>query len=145
VVGLVLLLRQRSSRKALQSWRAASRAPVDAAHLALDLVPDAPGSITTRDELQSVRGPVEQAADGLGRVSAQAPTAEGRTSAQQASEALRGLMFALEAGLILRESPTPPTGDQLMNADASARARRAEAATALQELDRLVTDPATVE
>jgi hypothetical protein len=141
VVGLILLLRQRSRRRAIEAWRAQSRPALEDANLALGLLPASEQEIIDRDHWQSVRLRIEEAGRSLDTTAAVSPTEPGRLAARQAAEGLRGLMFALESGLLLRESPVAPTGDQLMQADAAARARRSEAQSALDQLDRLINPP----
>jgi hypothetical protein len=125
----------------LQAWRIQSRPALDDAELALGLVPATEQQIVDRVHWQSVRQRIEEAARSLDTTAATSPSEPARLAARQAAEGLRGLMFALESGLLLRESPVAPTGDQLMQADAAARARRAEAQSALDQLDRIINPP----
>jgi hypothetical protein len=118
-----------------------SRPAVENAYLALGLVPASEHEIVDRGHWQSVRQRIEESTRSLDAAAAASPSEPGRLAAHQAAEELRGLSFALEASLLLRESPVAPSGDQLMQADAAVRARRAEAQTALDQLDRM-TKPA---
>ena len=54
------------------------------------------------------------------------------------AEALRGLVFALEADRLLRDGAQAPGPEQLAQADATCRARVSDLDIALSRLDRLV-------
>lgn len=138
VLTSVLLVRGAGRRRALRAWRTDSRGALETAHLAFGLIPASEQDVTDRGHWQQVRDRVEQAAQSLERAATAAPEDDGRRAALRAAEGLRGLMFALESALLLRQSPAPPTAEQLMQSDAAARARRAEAQAALDDLDRIV-------
>jgi len=138
LVALILLLRRRSRQRALSAWRVESKNALDAAHLSLSLLPTSPDEITDRAHWQSVRERVEQAALALERAGTAAPTEDGARVAGRTAEALRGLVFALEASRLLRDAAVTPTAEQLIEADAATRERRADVDAALNELDSLI-------
>ena len=73
--------------------------------------------------------------------SAQVPLHQRRTAlafAGRTAEALRGLVFALEASRLLRDAAVTPTAEQLIEADAATRERRADVDAALNELESLI-------
>jgi hypothetical protein len=139
VVALVIVLLVRRSRaRAQAAWREQSAAAVDMAHLAFNLLPASAQDIPDAAHWASVRRSVEEAADGLDRAAASAPTDAGAQSTRRGAEALRGVVFAVESERLLRAASPPPTAEQLFESDAVARSRRSDAAVALRALDRLV-------
>jgi hypothetical protein len=138
VLALIVLLRRRSRQRSLRAWRVQSENALDAAHLSLSLLPTSPEEITDRAHWQSVRERVEQAAQALERAGSAAPTEDGARVAGQTAESLRGLVFALEASRLLRDAAVTPTAEQLIEADAATRERRAQVDAALDELDSLI-------
>ena len=139
VAALVAVLVHRSRRRrAIQSWQSESRAAVDAAHLALNLLPGSEREIVDRAHWQAVRARVEEAAQLLERAASTAPTEEGAAASRRSAEALRGLGFALESSLLVREAATAPSGTQLAEADIATREGRLDAEQAVSDLDRVV-------
>jgi len=86
---------------------------------------------------------VETAAQSLDQSAGRAPTPEGAQASRTAADKLRGLWFALESDRLLREGTTPPTPEQLAQADTVTRARGSELDTALADLERIVRPPQT--
>ncbi len=123
VVALLVLLRRRSRQRALSAWRVESEKALDSAHLSLSVLPTSPEEITDDAHWQSVRDRVEQAAQALERAGTAAPTEDGARVARRTAEALRGLVFALEASRLLRTAAVTPTAEQLIEADAATRER----------------------
>ena len=137
-VLIALLVHRNTRAKAIRAWQQESGPAVDSAHLTLSLLPASGQDIADRAQWQSVRQRVEEAAQLLDRASSRAPTEQGARAASRSAETLRGLGFALESNLLLREASVAPTGQQLADADATARQRRYDAEAALAELDRAV-------
>jgi hypothetical protein len=138
VAGVLLLLARRRRAQAARAWRERSAPAVDVAGQAIGLLPMPGQPPLDAARWQSVRQTVDRAAEGLDRTASTAPTEEGVQAGRRAAEALRGLVFAVEADQLLRGGPTPPSPGQLADSDAVCRARRADAASALQALERLV-------
>ena len=139
LAALIALLVHRNTRaKAIEAWQADSRPALDSAHLTLSLLPASGQDIADRAQWNSVRQRVEEAAQLLDRAAARAPTQEGVRAASRSAETLRGLGFALESNVLLREASVAPTAQQLADADVTTRQRRLDAEAALAEMDRLV-------
>ena len=139
LAALIALLVHRNTRaKAIGAWQRESEPAVDSAHLTLSLLPASGQDITDRGQWAAVRQRVEEAAQLLDRAAGRAPTDDEARAADRSAETLRGLGFALESNLLLREAPVPPTAAQLADADVTARQRRIDAETALGEMDRAV-------
>jgi len=138
VAVIVLAVRRRNRNKAEQAWRHGTGGPLDEARLARELLPASGSDIPDAAHWQSVRERVEQAALTLEQAGAGAPSVAGATASRSAAEALRGLVFALEADRLLRDGTQAPSPDQLAQADATCRARTADLDGALDRLDRLV-------
>ena len=137
VAGIVALSRR---RKAGEVWLPSARAGYESAMLARGLLVAQP---TGGDaQLPKVRAQAEDAARTLDRVSASAPDATGQHAAAAVAEGLRGVMFSLEAEALLRSAPTPPTPDQLAEADVARRRRGGELDAALAQLDAMTRPPA---
>jgi hypothetical protein len=119
ILGIVLLVRSRSRRRALEGW-SKQAAPVLAQlaivrdRLADPRLQDPSGRAGTRELVQSVTG-------SLNRIADSAPSDEAAAAVNAVTENLRGLSFAQEADELLRSGPVPPTGDQLAQADQAAR------------------------
>jgi hypothetical protein len=112
---------------------------VDAARLARSMLQ--PGTVDVHSEQwQAVRSRTEEAARSLERAGAHAPTDDGKLRARRTAEALRGLAFAVEANALVRSEQPPPTGEQLLEADAAIRSRAADLDASLRSLEALV-DP----
>jgi hypothetical protein len=126
----------------MQAWRRESESALDAALLAVNLLPRSGQDIPDPAHWQAVREQVEQAAQALDRSSVSAPTEEGGRAARTSAETLRGLFFALDSDRLLRNGPLPPTTEQLVQADAVTRARRDDVDSALGQLEYLVRPPA---
>lgn len=142
VAALVAFLIHRgNTRKAIAAWRDESRPAVDSAHLTLSLLPASSQDIGDRAQWQSVRQRVEEAAQLLDRSAARAPVADGARAASRSAESLRGLGFALESGLLLRQAAVAPSAQQLADADVTTRQRRADVEAALADMDREVGRP----
>jgi hypothetical protein len=138
LIAVVLLLVMRNRRRARELWRNETVNALDATRLAVNLLPASGVNIPDVAHWQSVRDRVEQAARALEHSSAIAPDDEGREAARRAAEALRGLVFALEADRLLRDGVQPPTPEQLADADATTRTRRTELEVALRRLEAMV-------
>lgn len=137
VAGIVALSRR---RKAGEVWLPSARAGYESAMLARGLLVAQP---TGGDaQLPKVRAQAEDAARTLDRVSASAPDDTGQHAAAAVAEGLRGVMFSLEAEALLRSAPTPPTPDQLAEADVARRRRGGELDAALGQLDAMTRPPA---
>jgi hypothetical protein len=128
----------RNRRRSRERWRNETANALDATHLAMNLLPTSGVNIPDIVHWQSVRDRVEQAARSLDHSAAIAPDDEGRDAARRAAEALRGLVFALEADRLLRDGAQPPTPEQLADADLTTRTRRTELQVALRRLEQMV-------
>ncbi len=135
---IVIGVRRRGQKQAEAAWRGDTVGALDGARLARELLPSSGSAIADAAHWQSVRERVEQAAQSLDRAGAVAPSPEGASSARGTAEALRGLVFALEADRLLRDGVQAPSPEQLGQADAACRARAADLDAALGRLDRLV-------
>jgi hypothetical protein len=135
LILVLVLLRRRSRLHALAAWRHEIAPGLDAARLARSLLL-APIADVRGDQWRSVRDQVEQAARSLDRAATHAPTEEGTLRARGTAEALRGMCYAVEANVLLRNEA--PTGQQLMEADAAVRARATDLDAALASLDAMV-------
>ena len=137
VAGIVALSRR---RKAGEVWLPSARAGYESAMLARGLLVAQP---TGGDaQLPQVRAQAEDAARTLDRVAASAPDDAGQHAASSVAEGLRGVMFSLEAEALLRSGATPPTPDQLAEADVARRRRGGELDAALGQLDSMTRPPA---
>jgi hypothetical protein len=129
VVVAAVLMRQRSVRRKVEhAWQLEGAAAVDRARSARDVLVRDSGDVDPARRT-AVGQHVESAADALDRLAASAPNDGDRSAAASTAEALRGLKFAAEADRLLREGATPPTGEQLQEADQSSRDR-------IDDLDR---------
>jgi hypothetical protein len=142
LIAVILLIQRNNRIRALQAWRRDSESALDAALLALNLLPPSGQDVPDPAHWQAVRAQVEQAAQALERSSVSAPTEEGGRAATTTAETLRGLFFALDSDRLLRDGAIPPTPEQLVQADAVTRARRADVEHALAQLEYLVRPPA---
>ena len=93
-------------------------------------------------QLPKVRAQGEDAARSLDRVAASAPDDQGRQATARVAESLRGVLFTLEAENLLRNGPTPPTAEQLAEADIARRHRSSDLDAALAQLDQFTRPPA---
>jgi hypothetical protein len=142
IIALIVWLVSRNRRKrALVAWRSGTESALDSAHLARTLLPAAGQDVPDAAHWQAVHERVEAAAVSLDQASTSAPTPEGAVAAHTAADKLRGLWFALESDRLLREGATPPTPEQLAQADTVTRARGSELDAALADLDRVVRPP----
>lgn len=142
IIGVILLIQRNNRVRAQQAWRRDSESALDAALLALNLLPRSGQDIPDPAHWQAVRDQVEQAAQALERSSVSAPTEEGGRAATTTAETLRGLFFALDSDRLLRDGAVPPTTEQLVQADAVTRARRSDVDNTLAQLEFLVRPPA---
>jgi hypothetical protein len=137
VLLVVLLARRRSSSRAMGGWRREVAPAVEQARLARSMLQA--GTVDVHSEQwQSVRNRTEDAARSLERAAAHAPSDDGRLRSRRTAEALRGLAFAVEANALVRNERPPPTGEQLLEADAAIRSRAADLDASLRNLDALV-------
>ncbi len=107
--------------------------------LARDLLPEAVYDIGVDGHWQSVRNQVEQAARGLESVAATAPTDAATTAARETAQALRNLVFALEAERLLTTAASPPTAEQLAAGAAATASRRSELDASIFQLTQIVS------
>lgn len=137
IAGIVAMSRR---KKAGEVWLPSARSAYESAVLARSLLVSQP---TGGDaQLPKVRAQAEDAARTLDKVAASAPEAAGQQATAAAAAGLRGVMFSLEAEALLRSGSTPPTPDQLAEADVARRRRGAELDTALNQLDVMTRPPA---
>ena len=137
IAGVVAMSRR---KKAGEVWLPSARSAYESAVLARSLLVSQP---TGGDaQLAKVRAQAEDAARTLDKVAASAPEAAGQQATAAAAAGLRGVMFSLEAEALLRSGSTPPTPDQLAEADVARRRRGAELDTALNQLDVMTRPPA---
>ena len=138
VTVLVLALRRRNRLEAEATWRRQTAGVLDGARLARELLPASGRDIPDPVRWQVVRDQVEAAAVDLERAAASAPAPDAAGAAGTTADALRNLVFALEADRLLRDGTRPPTPEALAQADATCRARAAELDAGLARLDALV-------
>jgi len=144
IIGLIVWLVSRRNRKrALVAWRSGAESALDSANLARTLLPGRGQDVPDSAHWQAVHERVETAAQSLDQSAGRAPTPEGAQASRTAADKLRGLWFALESDRLLREGTTPPTPEQLAQADTVTRARGSELDTALADLERIVRPPQT--
>jgi hypothetical protein len=139
----VWLVSRRNRKRALVAWRSGAESALDSANLARTLLPAAGQDVPDAAHWQAVHERVETAAQSLDQSAGRAPTPEGAQASRTAADKLRGLWFALESDRLLREGTTPPTPEQLAQADTVTRARGSELDTALADLERIVRPPQT--
>ena len=139
VTLIVMVVRRHGQKEAELAWRGDTVGVLDGARLARDLLPASGSAIVDTGHWSSVRERVEQAAQSLDRAGAAAPSNEDASAARATAEALRGIVFALEADRLLRDGAQAPSPEQLGQADAACRARAADLDSALGRLDGLVT------
>jgi hypothetical protein len=138
--GIAGLLASKRRKEAGDAWIPSARAGYESAVLARQMLVAQP---TGGDEsLPRVRAQAEDAARALDRVAANAPDEQGRLGASAVAEGLRGVMFTLEAENLLRTGSTPPTAEQLADADVARRRRGAELDGALAQLNTATLSPA---
>src|SRR5215831_18533441 len=81
---------------------------------------------------------VDAAGIELDRATAAAPDDTRRDATAAVAASLRGLQFAIESESLLRNGTTPPTADQLAQADVTHRTRARELDQSLARLDGLI-------
>jgi hypothetical protein len=143
IVITVLLVARRRARRRLVAWQGATESALTSALLARDLLPTAGRNITDAAHWQSVRDREEQAAQGLDVAAGKAPTPVTEHAATDAAQALRSVTFALEAARLLEDGASPPTAEQLAEADTTTHAGQVEMRAALERLEDLVRPAAS--
>jgi hypothetical protein len=140
LIGLMiyLLVARRNRRRATLAWVPTARGALDNAVVARDLLVAEP-STTDAAAHESVRTKVSEAAAMLDRVASDAPDDDARMASHDSAEALRGLLFAIEAERLLPGGRLPPTADQLAQADLNRRQREADLESAMARLRQHVT------
>ena len=133
IVGVVLLLRARSRRAALATWRRDAGPALQQARVARDLL-IGDGTDVGPERREALRTQIDSAAHALDVLVTTASDDATRRAASSSAAALRGLMFASEADRLLRSREKSPTADELAQADESRRDRVRELNTALDEL-----------
>ncbi len=134
---IAVLVAGRRRRRATSAWLPSARTALDSATAARDLVLSEPTDADAATH-EAIRTKVSEAARMLDGVSARAPDEEARTASHDAAEELRGLLFAVEAQRLLPTGRTPPTADQLAQADLQRRSRESELERAMVRLGRRV-------
>jgi hypothetical protein len=138
IVVIVLLVGSQNRRRQFEQWRAGARSTLEQGQLSRQLLASdvqTPGDAARH---ASVRVQVEAAAAALGGLADQAPSEETRLAAVNSADALRGLLFAVEANRLLRDGTQAPTADQLAQADAALRHGNAQVGQAFDTLDGLI-------
>ena len=133
IVGVVLLLRGRSRRAALVTWRRDAQPALRQAMVVRDLL-IGDGTDVEPERREAVRTQIESAAQALDGLVTSASDDATRHAASSSATALRGVMFASEADRLLRSREKSPTADELAQADEVRRERVRELNTALHEL-----------
>ena len=132
IAGILLARRRAAAKRAESMWRTQGSAALDTATSAeamligIDATSDAAAAA-------AVAPRIDEATAALDRLAAAAPDDAAAALSRSTGEAMRALMFAIEADAILRSGP-PPTADQLADADRTRRTREAELAAALDQL-----------
>ncbi len=135
LIGVLVAGRRR--RRANSAWLPSARTALDGAVAARDLLLSEPADADAATH-EAIRAKVSEAARMLDGASARGPDDEARTASHDAAEELRGLLFAVEAQRLLPSGRTPPTADQLAQADLQRRTRESELERALVRLGRRV-------
>jgi hypothetical protein len=135
LIGVLVAGRRR--RRAYSAWVPSARTALDSATAARDLLLSEPADADAATH-EAIRAKVSEAARMLDGVSARGPDEEARTASRDAAEELRGLLFAVEAQRLLPTGRTPPTADQLAQADLQRRTRESELERAMVRLGRRV-------
>jgi len=135
LIGVLVAGRRR--RRANSAWLPSARTALDSAVAARDLLLSEPADADAATH-EAIRAKVGEAARMLDGASARGPDEEARTASHDAAEELRGLLFAVEAQRLLPTGRTPPTADQLAQADLQRRTRESELERALVRLGRRV-------
>ena len=133
---VVLVLLRRSSNRAKHEWNDAAASALRDAELTRDMLAGEaqPGDPENSARLTAVRSSVERVATTFEQLATTAPDDAARRNSIGLASSLRGYLFVLEAEQLLRRAPTPPTAEQLANADAAKRARAAELDAAIGEM-----------
>jgi hypothetical protein len=135
LIGVLVAGRRR--RRANSAWLPSARTALDSAVAARDLLLSEPADADAATH-DAIRAKVSEAARMLDGASARGPDEEARVVSHDAAEELRGLLFAVEAQRLLPSGRTPPTADQLAQADLQRRTRESELERALVRLGRRV-------
>lgn len=137
ILGIVLLVRSRSRRRALEAWSqevepVLAQATIVRGRLVGAQQENPAERYATSEQLQSVTV-------SLTRIAGSAPSDEATTAANVVAENLRGLSFAQEAASLLRTGPVPPTADQLAQADHTSRTQLSQLDAAIASLRAAVS------
>jgi hypothetical protein len=143
IVGATIMLLVRRRQRQLRIWRQQTRSTVEAAHLAQGLLPASGQDIVDVEHWDSVRQQVEQAAGSLDHAAAGAPNQEAGRTTQNAAQALRDMVFALDSARLMRDASTDSGETQLADAEITTRTRKADLDRALERLDAIALMPST--
>jgi hypothetical protein len=135
LIGVLVAGRRR--RRENTAWVPSARTALDSAGSARALLLSEPADADAATH-EAIRAKVDEAARMLDGVSARGPDEEARTASHDVAESLRGLIFAVEAQRLLPTGRTPPTADQLAQADLLRRTRESELEQAMVRLGRRV-------
>jgi hypothetical protein len=137
-----LIVSRRNAAKAKTAWVTAAGSALRDAELTRDQLEGEarPGEPEDPVRRRTVTDNVNGVSARFDQLAAQAPNDDARARATSVAESLRGYLFALEAEQLLRSAPTPPTPNQLADADTARRSRAADLDRALGALREYV-DP----
>ena len=138
-LAIVLILLARSRRAARAAWTAAARPALQEVASVRDLLQD-PATRATTEGRESVDSQVSRAEATLDQLMTTAPDDVSRIATSTTASSLRGLLFAVEAERLLNSGDSPPTADQLVDADEAHRTRSRDLDAALHRLSALI-DP----
>ena len=139
IIGALVGIRRRKARQHWLAWRHDAEPALGAAMIARDLLPEGVNDIVDLAHWRSVQDQTEQAARGLESVAATGPSKEATSAAHATAQALRNVVFALEAERLLTASTRPPTAEQLGAAAANTRSRRSELDAGIGQLTQIVS------
>ncbi|HLN15419.1 MAG TPA: hypothetical protein VK277_01585 [Acidimicrobiales bacterium] len=124
----------------MAAWTARARPVLQEAVLTRSMLVQS-GARDEPGQRQSVDSQVDRTVTSLTELATSAPDDASRLAAASSAEAIRGLLFALEAERLLRTGPTAPTGQQLAEADQARRTRAGQLDAALAALNERLGSP----
>ena len=141
IVAYVLWRRHRARAEAAAAWRASlEKTYLDVQTTRAVLHSSAAAPIDDA-RLETLRHETKTVGAALANLTTTAPDDESRARAQNADDALRSYMLAIESEQLLHRQAA--TEDALADANVVRRARATELDQALDALDQLITPPAT--
>jgi hypothetical protein len=137
--GVYLFVRRRrAAARAMTAWRTQLADTNRDLKTARDLLEDAATGPIEPSRLESLRHQADAAAAALGHLRETAPDDVARTHTENAEQALRSFIVAVDAEQLLRDSVPPASEDALADANVTRRSRAAALDDAISKLDELI-------